>query len=441
MKQALTLPLFKLTAVAGLTLLAAADSYAATVASGYDADALLKGAVRYRNLGSAGMGMGMMSNPKEVYIGKVPLTTTGNRTEGDVTWGTGKPIALSYNPTTQILTTTVGAGSSTVTVSKNVGALSALNYILINVQNNGSGSGMGMGGGMMGGSSSTVALNNVKLNGTALSTTSFVGAANGAKWNITGEELSSGFTLEGSVALTGSQPMNDANYVEVSVGYTDQTGPKIDGIGVNPNPAILNGETTLRATVSDAETGNNQIVSAEYSLNDGAWELLTAQDGGFDSASEDIIAQLPATRLGSNEVCVRGTDAKGNVTTPPTCTTFTVTYQFVGFVEPIANDLTNIAKAGQSVPAKWRLTDANGLPIEDSTSFAGFYSHPIDCETGTPNDAVEEYAAGNSGLQYKGDGNWQYNWKTPKAYWGTCHAMYIEFDSGAVSPIATFQFK
>ncbi|MDO9169125.1 MAG: PxKF domain-containing protein [Methylobacter sp.] len=434
MKQTLTL--FKLSAVAGLALFAATDVYAVSVTSGSDQDALLKGAVRYRNLGSNGMGMGMNSNPKEIYIGKVPITTVGNRAEGDVTGGLGKNIAFNYNPTTQILSTTVG----TVTVSRNVGALDTLNYILLNVQNNST-----SGGGMMGGTSTpiTVALNNVKLNGIDLTPASFVGAANGAKWNITGEDLSQGFTLTGTIALTGSQPMNDNNHIEISVGYTDQTGPKIDGIGVNPNPVIINGSTTLRATVADADTGNNKITSAEYSLNGGAWELLSAQDGAFDSVSEDVNAELAATQLGSNEVCVRGTDVKGNVTTPPTCSTFMVTYQFKGFAAPLNNELINTAKAGQVVPAKWRLTDANSQPIEDATSFKGFYSYPINCENAehSPHDAVEEYAPGNSGLQYSGNGEWQYNWKTPKSYWGTCRAMYLEFNSGAISPITQFQFK
>ena len=448
MKKALIPSLSKISVLAVLTALSC-DVHALSVSTGHDADAVLKAAVRYRNLSSSGMGMGMNSNPKEIYIGTVPLATAANRSEGDVSGGfNNKPIAFSYNSTTQTLSTTVGSGTSAVTVSRNVGSLGALNYILIHVQNNSSSSGMGgggMGGGMMGGGSSTVAvsLNNVTLDGSQLGVTSFVGANNGARWKVTGKDLSAGFTLQGTITLTGTQPMNDTNHIEISVGYSDQTGPKIDSLGVNPNPAILNGTTTLRATVSDADTGNNKIARAEYSLNGGTWELLNAQDGAFDSVSEDVIAELPATQLGSNEVCVRGTDSKGNTTTPPTCTTFLVTYQFEGFDSPIDNSLINTAKAGQSVPAKWRLTDANGTPIADSNSFAGFYSYPVDCETvaHSPRDAVEEYAPGNSGLQYMGDGYWQYNWKTPKKYWGMCRAMYIEFNSGAISPIVRFQFR
>ena len=37
-------------------------------------------------------------------------------------------------------------------------------------------------------------------------------------------------------------------------------------------------------------------------------------------------------------------------------------------------------------------------------------------------------------------GNWQYNWKTPKTYAGTCQEMYIEFARGQNSPVVTFKF-
>jgi len=428
--KTVTLSLFKLTAVAGLTLFAAAETYAASVTSGFDADALLKGAVRYRHMNSKGM-------QKEIYIGIPPLDTATNRNTGDVSWGTGKHVLFTYSD--GVLSTTVG---SAVTVTRNVGSLAELNYILINVQRNqmmGGGGGMG-GGGMMHG---TIEFKNVKLNGTPLSPDSFTGAASGAKWNVTGGNLSDGFTMEGDIVLSGMQPGMDMNHVELSVGYTDQTGPQVTQIGVDPNPAILNGTTNLRATVDDAAVGNHPIQSAEYSLNGGDWTAMIAQDGTFGDIREDVEAELPATKLGSNEACVRGIDSKNNVTNPPTCTTFMVTYRFDGFFEPINNSLLNSAKAGQAVPVKWQLTDALNAPIEDQGSFVGLYSYPVDCQSlaGNATDAIEEYTPGNSGLQYKTDGKWQYNWKTPKTYSGTCRAMYVEFDSGALSPIVTFQFK
>ena len=68
---------------------------------------------------------------------------------------------------------------------------------------------------------------------------------------------------------------------------------------------------------------------------------------------------------------------------------------------------------------------------------------PISCTdfAGDPLDAVEEAASGASGLQYVGDGYWGFNWKTPKNYAESCRAMYVEFNSGALSPVVKFQFK
>lgn len=422
--------------LAGLTSLAALEAHAAaTVASGYDADAVLKGAVRYRHMNSNGNGQ------REIYIGVPSLDVAANRNTGDVVWGTGKHVLFTYDASTGVLSTTVGTGASAVTVTRNVGSLAELNYLLIKVQRNQMGGGGMGGGGMMHG---PIYFNNVKLNGTPLSPiNNFEGAPSGARWNVTGENLSAGFTMEGDIVLSGMQPGMDMNHVELSVGYTDQAGPQVTSIGVVPNPAILNGTTTLRATVDDTAVGNHPIQSAEYRLNDGAWTAMIAQDGAFDSVTEDVEAELPATQLGSNEACVRGTDSKGNVTNPPKCTTFMVTYQFNGFQEPITNGPVNVAKAGQAIPAKWRLTDANGMPIEAASSFTGLYSYPVDCGSlvGDANDAVEEYAPGNSGLQYQGNGFWQFNWKTPKNYTGTCRALLVEFDSGVGSPIVLFRFK
>jgi hypothetical protein len=120
---------------------------------------------------------------------------------------------------------------------------------------------------------------------------------------------------------------------------------------------------------------------------------------------------------------------------------FVVFKEFKGFFQPINSGIVNNAKAGQAIPAKWQLLE-NGVPISDPASFAGLHSYPVDCANfaGGPEDVIEEYA-GNSGLEYKGDGYWQFNWKTPKNYAGSCRAMYVEFSNGQTSPIILFQFN
>jgi hypothetical protein len=126
----------------------------------------------------------------------------------------------------------------------------------------------------------------------------------------------------------------------------------------------------------------------------------------------------------------------------PTTTT-TVQYIFTGFISPVDNDVVNVANAGQAIPVKWRLTDGNGVPVSDPASFDGLYSYSVSCSdfSGDPIDLIEEYAAGASGLQYKGDGYWQFNWKTPKTYADQCRKAYIKFAGGMTSPLVKFKFK
>jgi N-acetylneuraminic acid mutarotase len=115
-------------------------------------------------------------------------------------------------------------------------------------------------------------------------------------------------------------------------------------------------------------------------------------------------------------------------------------FVFSGFEQPIDNSAINIARAGQTVPVKWRLLDSDGNPVSDPASFTGLTTSPTSagCSSG-PSDVIEQYSGG-SGLQYLGDGKWQYNWKTPKSYAAQCRTMSVKFSDGS-SHEAMFQFK
>jgi len=117
-------------------------------------------------------------------------------------------------------------------------------------------------------------------------------------------------------------------------------------------------------------------------------------------------------------------------------------YNFEGFFSPIENEgVVNKANAGQTIPVKWRLTDMNGEPVSDPASFVSVTSYRIDCETleNLSTDDIEEYA-GSSGLQYLGDGYWQFNWKTSKAYAGQCRIMKLTLNDNR-SYTSSFTFK
>jgi hypothetical protein len=116
-------------------------------------------------------------------------------------------------------------------------------------------------------------------------------------------------------------------------------------------------------------------------------------------------------------------------------------YSFSGFFSPVDNPpVVNVAKAGQTVPIKWRITDANGTGISDSGSFSSLKSYPVSCDgfSGNPEEAVVASTPGASGLQYLANGNWQYNWKTSKT--AGCRTMVLTLADGTQFT-AMFKFK
>jgi hypothetical protein len=222
------------------------------------------------------------------------------------------------------------------------------------------------------------------------------------------------------------------------------TGPVTSNVAVTAvtPPLTIGGSATLTATEDDTASGGFNIVSAQYSLNGGAWTAMTASDGAFDSPTEDVTASFTVAQ-GLNEVCVTGTDS-GGFTGAAVCTTFTAassTYTFKGFYPPVRNNATNVRKAGSNLPVKWSLMLIAGGPAA-SSSFVAVESFAVDCATGIGDftTAVKESGPGKSGLQSQ-NGSFHFNWKTPKSYSGTCRDMYVLFDDGSVSPLVLFKFK
>lgn len=113
---------------------------------------------------------------------------------------------------------------------------------------------------------------------------------------------------------------------------------------------------------------------------------------------------------------------------------------FTGFFQPIDNNAVNSAKAGQTIPIKWRVTDASGTAISDPNHFVSVTSTATPGSCGGSADAIEQYA-GSSGLQYLGDGNWQFNWKTPTSYAGQCQTMTLNLRDHGSGRTAAFIFN
>lgn len=121
---------------------------------------------------------------------------------------------------------------------------------------------------------------------------------------------------------------------------------------------------------------------------------------------------------------------------------YNVTFLFTGFSGPVDNPpVINIAKAGQSIPLKWRITDANGTPITNLTS-VNLTATSLSCNAAITSDSIEEYATSNSGLHNLGDGYYQWSWRTPASYANSCKTLRLDLGEGTGNEhTALFQFK
>jgi len=193
-------------------------------------------------------------------------------------------------------------------------------------------------------------------------------------------------------------------------------------------------------------------VVAVTGVSDGAIYTLSAvpqagcstTDADSGVATEATLSLSGGTALGVGSftaTCSGAVDNAGNQA-DPVSVSYTVTFQFTGFTAPVDNpDVLNVAKAGQTVPLKWRLTDAAGNPVTELAE-VGVSVVALACEQGETPDPIEEYAEGDSGLQNLGDGYYQWNWKTPRGYSGLCKTLELDLGEGAgYEHLALFRFR
>jgi hypothetical protein len=186
--------------IALFALFFSAEMAGAAVSPGYDPNATLTGGVRYKSFNSG--------NDREIYLGIPDLGVGGNRVEVDAVWQASNHIIYTYNAGAGNETTSVNTGVNVYNLTyPSVGTvnLGSLNYVQIHVANRAAGT--------------TVDFNNVTLNGQSLGNFS---ASEGTTvtWMVTGSDLTSGFTIEGDILLTGAQPNGENNKVEIDVGYS-----------------------------------------------------------------------------------------------------------------------------------------------------------------------------------------------------------------------------
>lgn len=212
--------------------------------------------------------------------------------------------------------------------------------------------------------------------------------------------------------------------------YADKTNPAdgLDDINVDTTAPII--------TVTTPTDGGSVILGSAHTVD---YSCADESDGsGLASCSSDVVngSALDTSTVGAKSFTISATDNAGN--TSNKTVTYNVRYQNTGFLGSVDGNILNKAKAGATIPVQFKLVDANGTPISTPSSFVSLTSAGTTCTAGEPADAIEQYT-GNSGLQYLGDGVWQYNWKTAKTYAGQCRVISLNLADGS-SATAKFQF-
>jgi len=145
--------------------------------------------------------------------------------------------------------------------------------------------------------------------------------------------------------------------------------------------------------------------------------------------------------VGPHTFSVRATDEAGNTDATPATQTWSILYVFVGFLQPVDNNVLNSMKAGSTAPIKWQLKDPTGTTyITDTAVVTKAQSGVMACSASTPVDNLEEYATGGTALRYDFTANqFIYNWQSPKQS-GACYQVVLTLADGSTHK-AMFQLK
>jgi mannose/cellobiose epimerase-like protein (N-acyl-D-glucosamine 2-epimerase family) len=241
----------------------------------------------------------------------------------------------------------------------------------------------------------------------------------------------------------------DVAYIEPGANFTlppltdegvyDVTYFGVDLLGNAEQPHTLQvriDTTAPTVTVTEPPAGAHylldQPVSASFACDDVGGSALASCVGSTPDG-----APIDTSTVGPHTFTVTAADRADN--TASVSRSYDVGYAFSGLFSPIDPLPTvNVANAGRTIPVKWRIVDADGVGVAHQSSFGSVTSASTACDGSGASDAIEAYAVG-SGLQYLGDGYWQFDWKTPKSFAGQCRTMSLNLADTVGADRATLQ--
>ena len=198
--------------------------------------------------------------------------------------------------------------------------------------------------------------------------------------------------------------------------------------------AMFNGESAY-SYVFDGQIGYLDYALANPSL----FAQVTGATEWHINADESDLIDYDTSFKQPAQDAIYAPDAYRSSDHDPVIVGFELHYDFAGFFRPIDNvPELNKARAGSGIPVKFSLNGDFGLDI-----FAPGYprSGQIACDASAPGSTEETETAGGSSLSYDADmDQYNYVWKTSKAWGGTCRQLIVQLNDGSYH-YANFKFK
>jgi uncharacterized repeat protein (TIGR01451 family) len=240
--------------------------------------------------------------------------------------------------------------------------------------------------------------------------------------------------LTGSIVVSGSVNTSVVGTYTLTYSVSDPSG----NIAIPATRTVNVVDTTAPVISCPADIVVSLPLNSTATSRTVTFPAPTATDtcGGASVATSHASGSV--FNVGATTVTATATDDHGNTST---CTfKVTVLYNFTGFFQPVDNLPTlNQVNAGRAIPVKFSLSGNKGLNIfaPDSPASAQFT-----CGANDPVVDIEQTVeADANSISYSG-GSDQYNfvWKTDKAWANTCRQLVVVLNDGSTHR-ANFKFK
>ncbi len=237
-------------------------------------------------------------------------------------------------------------------------------------------------------------------------------------------------------------PLQPGTY-EVAVHSNHHVAPRF---GFEHHRIISFDVTSNRPPIADSGGPYSGYVDSIIELNAAAssdpdGDVLTYEwdldnDGQYDDAS-GVTVTTSFNQVGDHVVGLRVTD-DGGLSDTDTATVTVLPWTLNGFYQPVdMNGVYNTVKGGSTVPLKFEIF-AGTTELTDVASVKSLTYAQTSCDTTAITDEIETTSTGDTSLRYT-DGQFIYNWKTPKVA-GKCYRVTMSTMDGS-SLVAYFKFK